>query len=100
MLSMNRIEVLLKENMKHIKTYGIMRLGIFGSFSKGCPTENSDIDMLITFKPDMKNFDNYMELKFFLEELLGRNIDLVIEENIKADLREEILRSVYYVEAA
>lgn len=86
--------------MSNIKKYGISRLGIFGSYIKGCPSENSDIDILIVFKPNMKTFDNYIDLKFYLEELLNKKIDLVIEENIREELKEEILRSVHYVEAA
>lgn len=100
MLDIQKIEVILIKNINYIKNYGVFRLGIFGSYSKGHPTEDSDIDILITFEPNMKNFDNYIELKFFLEELLNKKIDLVIEENIKEELREEILRSVHYVEAA
>lgn len=100
MLRIESIETLLIDNLNHIKKFGISRLGIFGSYLKGYPTEDSDVDILITFKPNMKTFDNYIDLKFFLEELLNKKIDLVIEENIKAELKEEILRSVHYVEAA
>lgn len=100
MLRIESIETLLIDNLNHIKKFGISRLGIFGSYSNGYPTEDSDVDILITFKPNMKTFDNYIDLKFFLEELLNKKIDLVIEENIKAELKEEILRSVHYVEAA
>lgn len=100
MLSIEHLEALLRKNMNNIKNYGVLRLGIFGSYSKGHPSEDSDIDILISFELDMKTFDNYIDLKFFLEELLNKKIDLVIEENIKAELKEEILRSVHYVEAA
>lgn len=100
MLDIQKIEVILIKNINNIKNYGVLRLGIFGSYSKGHPTEDSDIDILITFEPNMKTFDNYIDLKFYLEELLNKKIDLVIEENIKEELKEEILRSVHYVEAA
>lgn len=100
MMSIDRIDTLLLENMNQIKRYGISRLGIFGSYSRGCPTDESDIDILIAFEPGKKSFDNYIDLKFFLEGLLNRKIDLVIEESIKIELREEILRGVHYVQAA
>lgn len=100
MLNIESIETMLIENLNHIRKFGISRLGIFGSYSKGQPTETSDIDILIAFQPGKKTFDNYIELKFYLEELLNKRIDLVIEENIKKELRDEILRSVHYVEAA
>lgn len=100
MLDIQEIDVILTKNINHIKNYGVLRLGIFGSYSKGHPSEDSDIDILITFELDKKTFDNYIDLKFYLEELLNKKIDLVIEENLKEELKEEILRSVHYVEAA
>jgi predicted nucleotidyltransferase len=100
LLKLENIESLLIENLNHIKKFGISRLGIFGSYSKGHPTETSDIDIVISFEPHKKTFDNYIDLKFYLEELLNKRIDLVIEENIKKELRDEILRSVHYVKAA
>jgi len=100
LLDKKQLETIILQNMNYIKNYGVSRIGIFGSFIKDCATEDSDVDILIAFASGMKNFDNYIELKFFLEESLNRKIDLVIEENIKEELRDEILRSVHYVEAA
>jgi hypothetical protein len=37
-----------------------------------------------------------MGLKFYLEDLLGKKVDLVITENIKIELKDEILGSVKY----
>ncbi|MFL5788315.1 MAG: nucleotidyltransferase family protein [Flavisolibacter sp.] len=38
---------------------------------------NSDVDLLVDFDPSKKNFDNYMQLYIFLENLLGRKVDIV-----------------------
>ena len=100
MMNLATIEAILIENIECLNSYGISRLGIFGSFLDGTQSEGSDIDLLVSFNPGKKSFDNYMELKFFLEEILEREIDLVIEEAIKEDLREAILGSVNYVKAA
>ena len=97
---MNYIENIIKENIKKINEFGVSTIGVFGSYSKDSQTEESDIDILVNFKANQKSFDNYMDLKFFLEDLFGRKIDLVIEESLKKELKEEILRSVHYVEAA
>ena len=52
--------------------------------------------MLVEFEKGKKTFDNYMELKFFLEDLFNCKVDLVILESIKSDLKPHILRSVKY----
>lgn len=75
-------------------SYGVRRIGIFGSCLRGDDAPGSDVDVLVEF--DHKTFDNYMGLKFFLEERLGRKVDLVVVESIKPALREDILREVKY----
>jgi hypothetical protein len=56
------------------------------------------VDILVEFEEDEKTFDNYMDLKFFLEDLFGLNVDLVVEGTIKPDLLLYIMRSVKYAE--
>lgn len=74
--------------------FGVRRIGIFGSCVSGKETPDSDIDVLVEF--DRKTFDNYMGLKFFLEDQLGKKVDLVIAEAVKPALREYILKEVKY----
>jgi len=56
----------------------------------------SDIDVLAEFYPNQKTFDNYMELKFFLERILHRKVDLVIKEAVKPRIKPYILNEVLY----
>jgi len=85
-----------EQNTITIKKYGVKKIGLFGSFATDKNTRNSDIDVLVEFEPGKKTFDNYMDLKFFLADNLKRKIDLVIVENIKPELKEEILNNVKY----
>lgn len=87
---------LLEMNMEKIRGYGVRRIGLFGSYSRGEQTETSDMDILVEFEDDEKTFDNYMDLKFFLEDLFGLKVDLVMEGTIKPDLLPYILGSVKY----
>jgi len=91
---LRRIEI----NMPMIKGYGVKRIGLFGSFARGEQTDLSDVDVLVEFHQDQKTFDNYMDLKYFLEELLDRKVDLVIAEAIKPDIKSNITGSVRYVQ--
>ena len=58
--------------------------------------EDRDLDMLVVFEEGQKNFDNYMELKFYLEDLFGRKIDRVTEKTLKPQLKDIILKDVLY----
>ncbi|MGA8808545.1 MAG: nucleotidyltransferase domain-containing protein, partial [Thermoanaerobaculia bacterium] len=57
--------------------------------ARGDAGPQSDVDFLVELSE--KSFDRYMDLKEFLQELLGRKVDLVLKSAIKARLRERIL---------
>jgi len=96
MLTKEHIVNTIQEYMKEIKSYGVKKIGIFGSVATASNSEESDIDILIEFQKDKKAFDNYMELKFFLEELFHRKVDLVIEDALKSRIRDSVLKEVSY----
>ena len=72
--------------------FGVKSLGLFGSIARGEASPRSDVDILVEF--DAPSFDHYMDLKFYLEERLGRPVDLVLKGSLKPALRERILREV------
>lgn len=84
----------LEKSSNIIKSYGVRRIGIFGSVARGQAGDESDIDLLVEFSE--KTFDNYFELKFFLEDLFGKKVDLVIAENVKPRLKPIIFAEVEY----
>jgi len=92
-----KIFKLLQENMMTIKQFGVSNIGLFGSYAQYRANKSSDIDILVHFQKGKKSFDNYMDLKFFLEELLeGHKVDLVIDDALKPALKERILETVEY----
>ena len=78
------------------KRFGVAKIGIFGSFVRGEERPESDVDVLVTFRKGQETFDHYMDCKFYLEDLFGRKVDLVMEGAIKPRLREYILGEVIY----
>jgi len=92
----DKILSLLQTNRIKVQKYGVKRIGLFGSYARGEQVLKSDIDILVEFKKGQKNFDNYMDLKFYLEKLFGCKVDLVINDSIKPSLREPILSGVTY----
>jgi predicted nucleotidyltransferase len=96
MLTKQEIIRMIRDNTDTIKMYGVKRLGLFGSFLKSSRNNKSDVDILVEFQKDKKLFDNYMELKFFLERLFHRKVDLVIKETLKPEIEPYIIREVKY----
>lgn len=96
---MEKVEVkkILIENINYIKeTFYVKEIGIFGSFVKGKQKAKSDVDILVIFEKGHKDFFNYMRLKYCLEDLLGRRVDLVIKEAVKPRLKQKIFNEVEY----
>jgi uncharacterized protein len=95
-MNMGRNEILkvLQQKGKEIQSYKVRRLGLFGSAARNELSPDSDLDFVVEF--DEKTFDHYMDLKFFLEDLFGRKVDLVIAEAIKPSLRDRILEEAVY----
>ena len=78
------------------RRFGVAKIGIFGSFSRGEERPDSDVDVLVTFQKGRKTFDNFMGTKFYLEDLFRRKVDLVTDAALKPLIRDPILQDVVY----
>ncbi len=87
---------IINDHQKEIRDLGVKRYGLFGSLVREETTEQSDIDILVEFEPGQKTFDNFMKLAFLLEDLLGRDVDLVTAESLSPYIGPHILREVEY----
>lgn len=93
------IKNLIKKNRVKIKCLGVVKIGLFGSYTRGEQTEGSDIDILIQFNPEEENFDNFMSLYDLLEEIFQQNeIDVVTANGLSPYIGPKILKEVEYVE--
>jgi uncharacterized protein len=90
----------LDKNRSHLRALGVRRIGLFGSFVRGEQRPDSDIDLLVEFNPGQKTFDRFMELSFFLEEVLQHRIELVTVESLSPYIGPHILREVEYAALA
>lgn len=91
---------ILKELNDHAEEmrqrFQVNQLGLFGSYVRGEAKAESDIDLLVDFVAP--SFDNYMNLKFYLEDLFGQKIDLVTIGALKPRIKPYILQEVQYVQ--
>lgn len=74
--------------------FTVRRIGVFGSFARDKAGPGSDVDILVELNEP--TFDNYMDLKFYLEEILQHPVDLVIHDAVKPRLKAIIEQEVVY----
>jgi predicted nucleotidyltransferase len=95
-LDSRQVLQLLADQQARLRARGVRRIGLFGSVARDEARPGSDMDFLVEFEPGRKTFDNYMDLKDFLEQLFERRVDLVTSEGIKPQLRDRILSEAIY----
>lgn len=74
--------------------FTVIRIGVFGSCARGDEGPDSDVDIIVELAEP--TFDHYMDLKFRLEEILGRPVDLVIADTVKPRIKPIIEHEVVY----
>ena len=79
-----------------LKSHGIERIGLFGSFVRNEQTASSDIDLLVQFSKGKKTLHNLVSLGDELEKLFGRNVELVTTESLSKYIGPRILNEVQY----
>jgi predicted nucleotidyltransferase len=82
-----------KEQLR--EKFNVKKIGIFGSYSRGEERINSDVDILVEFieSPGWEFYD----LKEFLEEILGKKVDLITENGLRLQMKDRILNEVIYI---
>lgn len=88
----------LKSNKPEFLRFGIKNIGLFGSYSRGEQSDNSDIDILIDFDPDKENYDNYMAVYDLFERLFkNEKVEVVTKNGLSPYIGPNILNEVLYV---
>ncbi|MES2329997.1 MAG: nucleotidyltransferase domain-containing protein [Bacteroidota bacterium] len=89
---------LLRQNGDRIRNFGVSGLGLFGSFVRDQSINpESDVDFLLDFTQGQKTYRNLMDLGYFLEDLLGRKVELVTRESLSPYIGPHILQTVEHV---
>ncbi len=85
----------LKENKELLqKRFKVTRIGLFGSYARDNQASDSDIDIIVDMP---SSFDNYFDLKEFLEDNLKKNVDLGLEKNLRLLIKQKIINEIIYV---
>ena len=89
---MNREQVLallIEHKPVLVERFGVQKLALFGSFARDTAQEGSDVDVLVSFDGPA-TAERYFGTQFYLEDLLGCQVDLVTESALKPRLRPYI----------
>jgi len=85
----------LKDHVSELKKYSVRTMALFGSSLNKDIEDASDIDLLIELEKE--TFDNYMDLKIYLENLFGKKVDLALTDTLKPRIKNNILKDIEYV---
>ena len=87
----------LTDCMEEIRQrFSVKTLAIFGSIARDEAADNSDVDVLVVFE-GKGSFDLFMDLKFYLEELLAAQVDLVTDRALRPQIRRAIEQEMIHV---
>lgn len=97
MPTLEDIRILLRRELAHLREhFHVDTIGVFGSYARGEQTEQSDLDVLVTFTETPTLFE-IARLEFYLEESLGVKVDIVLRDGLKRYVAPYVLREVQYV---
>ena len=78
---------------KDLRQRGVASLALFGSSVRGDRRSDSDVDVLIDIDPNMRfSLVDLVGVKDFLEDRLGRSVDVVTREGLEPLIRDQVLR--------
>ena len=96
-MTKNEVITFLKNQKSFLQTnYGVVKIGLFGSYARDEQLLTSDIDIAVELKKENKA-DNYFGLLHFLEDNLSEKIDLGIESKLKESIKKYIDKDIIYV---
>jgi uncharacterized protein len=79
--------------------YGVLKIGLFGSFARGNPGPDSDIDLVVEF--DRPIGMKFMDFSDYLQSLFNRRVDVLTLAGVEGirnkRIAEEIRGSILYV---
>lgn len=96
--SLTEIKEILSQEKKTLTSYGVSKIGVFGSFAFGDFNQKSDVDILINLsKKNKVSLLDLIGIENDLSSKLGRKVDLVTKSGLNPYIKDNILKSTVYV---
>ncbi len=91
------LDVLRTHKATLAQRFGVIELALFGSFARDQASDKSDVDILVRFDRTI-DWERYFGAQFYLEDVLGgRSVNLVIENDLRPEVRPYVEREVLNV---
>ena len=90
------IAILTQHKPELQRRFGVLHMALFGSRARDHAREDSDVDVLIGFDGPASSA-RFFGVQFYLEDLLGCRVDLIVEKVLRPDLRPCVERDAIYV---
>ncbi len=97
-MNIQQISTVLEQNKTNLASYGLRRVGIFGSSARGEERASSDVDLLLDFDPSKKTYRNFFQSTTLLEQLLQQPIDAVTPQALSSRIKPFIDQDITYVQ--
>ena len=79
-----------------LKQFGAARIGLFGSFVRGEQTDDSDVDFVVEFAEGKKTFRNFINMVYYLEKVMDREVELLTWEGMASFVKREAEKEIEY----
>ncbi len=91
---LTRREILRSLRSRHeaLKSFGVKRIGLFGSYAAGSPNKKSDVDILVEFQEP--TWDNFIGLSEYLEKLFRTKVDILTRDGVESIRVKEVADSI------
>ncbi len=94
----NEIIQYLKKHQNELREmFGVIKIGLFGSYVTGNHEEDSDIDICVTLDEKHKRLHNFLALERELSSVFEKKVDLGLEESLKPFIKKQIEKEIIYV---
>ena len=96
-MSRDEILTLLRSHKAVLEQrFGVVDLALFGSFARDRAGDDSDVGILVRFDGPASS-KRYFGVQFYIEDLLGRPVDLVTDKALRAEIRPHVEREAVNV---
>ncbi|PSF39320.1 nucleotidyltransferase [Aphanothece hegewaldii CCALA 016] len=95
-MELEKVLLIVTEHQDTLRRLGVKSLDLFGSVARNQATVTSDVDFMVEFSNDAGFFE-LIQLKYYLEDILGCKVDLGTKDSLREPLKESVMKDTICV---